>query len=105
MKSVRAQMELDDLAIISGMAETSPVSAQTPLGEPVERQVATVGRVHQHLEMKMVDPVTGKIVPRGTPGELCTRGYGVMLGYWEDARRDEQRRSTPRAGCTRATWR
>jgi fatty-acyl-CoA synthase len=66
------------------MAETSPVSVQTPLGEPVERQVGTVGRVHQHLELKMVDPITGKIVPRGTPGELCTRGYGVMLGYWED---------------------
>jgi fatty-acyl-CoA synthase len=84
LKSVRVQMELDDLAIISGMAETSAVSVQTPLGEPVERQLATVGRVHQHLEMKMVDPATGKIVPRGTPGELCTRGYGVMLGYWDD---------------------
>jgi fatty-acyl-CoA synthase len=84
LKSVRRHMELDDLAIISGTAETSGVSVQTPLGEPVERQVATVGRVHQHLEMKLVDPVTGKIVPRGTPGELCTRGYGVMLGYWED---------------------
>ena len=85
MKRVRARMDLDDLTVVSGMAETSPVSAQTALDEPLERQVATVGRVHPHLEIKIVDPVTGKIVPRGTSGEQCVRGYSVMLGYWEDA--------------------
>jgi fatty-acyl-CoA synthase len=84
MKRVRTHMHLGDLMVVSGMTESSPVSAQTALDEPLERQVATVGRVHPHLEIKIVDPVTGKIVPRGTPGEQCVRGYSVMLGYWED---------------------
>ena len=67
------------------MAETSAVSTQTALDEPLERQVATAGRVQPHLEIKIVDPVTGRIVPRGTSGEQCVRGYSVMLGYWDDA--------------------
>jgi fatty-acyl-CoA synthase len=84
MKRVRTSMHMEELTVVSGMTETSPVSAQTVLDEPLERQVATVGRVHPHQEIKIVDPVTGKIVPRGTPGEQCTRGYSVMLSYWED---------------------
>jgi fatty-acyl-CoA synthase len=84
LRRVGSEMAIEHVSVISGMTETSPVSAQTPLGEPAERAVATVGHVHQHLEMKMIDPASGKIVPRGTTGELCIRGYGVMLGYWED---------------------
>jgi fatty-acyl-CoA synthase len=84
MKKVRTQMHMDEVTIVCGMTETSPVSTQTALDEPIEKQVTTVGRVHPHLEMKIVDPATGVIVPRGTPGEQCTRGYSVMLGYWDD---------------------
>jgi fatty-acyl-CoA synthase len=65
------------------MTETSPVSTQTAVDDPVEKRTATVGRVHPHLEVKVVDEA-GRIVPRGVPGELCTRGYSVMLGYWND---------------------
>ena len=69
------------------MTETSPVSFQTHTDDPLDKRVATVGQIHPHVEVKVVDPVTGKIVPRGMPGELLTRGYSVMLGYWnnEDA--------------------
>jgi len=66
------------------MTETSPISTQTALDDPLEKRVATVGRVHPHLEVKVVDPDSGSVVPRGTPGERCTRGYSVMLGYWDD---------------------
>ena len=66
------------------MTETSPVSTQTALDDPLEKRVTTVGRVHPHVEIKIVDPATGETVPRGTPGEQCTRGYSVMLGYWDD---------------------
>jgi fatty-acyl-CoA synthase len=65
------------------MTETSPVSTQTRADDSVERRVSTVGRVHPHLEVKVVSPDTGRPMPRGEPGELCTRGYSVMLGYWE----------------------
>ena len=75
-----------EVTIAYGMTETSPVSFQTALDDPLERRVATVGRVQPHLEVKIVD-ADGRIVPRGTPGELCTRGYSVMLGYWDDAER------------------
>ena len=84
LKSVREQIELDELTIVGGMTETSPVSTQTPLDESRRAAGRDGGHVHPHVELKMVDPSTGKIVPRGTPGELCTRGYSVMLGYWED---------------------
>jgi fatty-acyl-CoA synthase len=67
------------------MTETSPVSTQTTRGAPIEKQVGTVGQVHPHLEIKIIDPETGRTLPRGTQGELCTRGYAVMLGYWDDA--------------------
>ena len=71
------------------MTETSPVSTQTTTDDPLERRVSTVGRVHPHVEVKIVD-AEGRIVPRGTPGEFCTRGYSVMLGYWDDAERTAQ---------------
>ena len=67
------------------MTETSPVSFQSAADDPIEMRVSTVGRVHPHVECKIIDPQTGEIVPRGTRGELCTRGYIVMLGYWDDA--------------------
>ena len=84
MKQVRTQMHMPQVTIICGMTETSPVSTQTMRDEPLEKRVSTVGRVHPHLEIKLVDPETGEIVTRGTPGEQCTRGYSVMLGYWDD---------------------
>jgi fatty-acyl-CoA synthase len=84
MKQVRARMHMDEVAIVCGMTETSPVSTQTAPGDPIDRRVGTVGRAHPHVEVKIVDPETGRAVPRGTPGEQCTRGYSVMLGYWDD---------------------
>jgi fatty-acyl-CoA synthase len=68
------------------MTETSPVSTQSRTDDPLEKQVSTVGQAHPHVEIKVVDSTTGRIVPRGMPGELCTRGYSVMLGYWNDAK-------------------
>ncbi|MEY7970805.1 AMP-binding protein [Saccharomonospora xinjiangensis] len=82
MKQVIERMGMAEVAICYGMTETSPVSTQTRADDSVERRVSTVGRVGPHLEVKIVDPETGLTVPRGTPGELCTRGYSVMLGYW-----------------------
>jgi fatty-acyl-CoA synthase len=84
MKQVIARMGMAEVAICYGMTETSPVSTQTRAHDSLERRVSTVGRVGPHLEVKIVDPVTGLTVPCGTPGELCTRGYSVMLGYWEE---------------------
>ncbi|MER7015553.1 AMP-binding protein [Saccharopolyspora sp. NPDC000359] len=83
MKQVIDRMGMREVSICYGMTETSPVSTQTRADDSLERRVSTVGRVGPHLEIKIVDPVTGLTVPRGTPGELCTRGYSVMLGYWE----------------------
>ncbi len=82
MKQVINQMGMSEVSICYGMTETSPVSTQTRVDDSIERRVATVGRVGPHIEVKVVDPATGLTVPRGTPGELCTRGYSVMLGYW-----------------------
>jgi fatty-acyl-CoA synthase len=87
MKKVVDRMHMDEVAICYGMTETSPVSTQTRVDDPLERRVGTVGRVGPHVEVKVVDPDTGRVVARGEPGELCTRGYSVMLGYWEDAQR------------------
>jgi fatty-acyl-CoA synthase len=84
MRRVKAEMHMDEVTICYGMTETSPVSSQTKRGTPLEKQVATVGEVHPHIEVKIVDPATGGTLPRGEPGELCTRGYSVMLGYWEN---------------------
>ena len=84
MKRVQSQMHMTEVAICYGMTETSPVSTQTAIDDPLEKRVGSVGKVHPHLEVKIIDPATGEIVPRGTPGELCTRGYSVMLGYWNN---------------------
>ncbi len=83
MKQVIDRMGMGEVSICYGMTETSPVSTQTRADDSIERRVSTVGRVGPHLEVKVVDPETGLTVPRGEPGELCTRGYSVMLGYWE----------------------
>ncbi len=84
MKRVQSEMHMPEVTICYGMTETSPVSTQTAVDDPLEKRTGTVGRVHPHLEVKIVDE-EGRIVPRNTPGELCTRGYSVMLGYWNDA--------------------
>jgi len=85
MKRVIAEMNMSEVAICYGMTETSPVSTQTRVDDDLDRRTATVGRVMPHLEVKVVDPASGLVVPRGEPGELCTRGYSVMLGYWADS--------------------
>jgi fatty-acyl-CoA synthase len=86
MRRAVAQMHLSEITIAYGMTETSPVSTQTTVDDPLERRVSTVGKVFPHIEIKVVDPA-GNIVPRGTSGELCTRGYSTMLGYWEEPAR------------------
>ncbi|MDD2990701.1 MAG: AMP-binding protein [Zoogloea sp.] len=83
MKRVIERMNMRDVTIAYGMTETSPVSFQSGTDDPIERRVSTVGRVQPHCEVKIID-TDGRIVPRGAPGELCTRGYSVMLGYWGD---------------------
>jgi fatty-acyl-CoA synthase len=83
MKRVVGEMHMAEVAICYGMTETSPVSVQTRVDDDLERRTATVGRVLPHVEVKVVDPVTGVTLPRGEAGELCTRGYSVMLGYWD----------------------
>ncbi|GAA0973867.1 3-[(3aS,4S,7aS)-7a-methyl-1,5-dioxo-octahydro-1H-inden-4-yl]propanoyl:CoA ligase [Nocardioides aquaticus] len=84
MKRCIAEMNMSEVAIAYGMTETSPVSCQTRADDDLDRRTASIGRVHPHLEIKVVDPATGETVGRGTTGELCTRGYSVMLGYWEE---------------------
>ncbi len=84
MKRCVNEMHMAEVAIAYGMTETSPVSCQTRADDDLERRTATIGRVHPHVEIKVVDPVTGETVPRGETGEFCTRGYSVMLGYWDD---------------------
>ena len=86
MSQVRSRMHMDEVTIGCGMTETAPLSTQTAVDDEVDKRVTTVGRVHPHVEVKIVDPETGATVPRGTPGEQCTRGYSVMLGYWDDER-------------------
>ena len=84
MRQVRERMHMGEVTIVCGMTETSPISTQTSRDDPLDKRVSTVGRVHPHVEVKLVDPATGATVPRGMPGEQCTRGYGVMLSYWDD---------------------
>ncbi len=84
MKRVVSEMGMTEVTICYGMTETSPVSTQTGADDDLDRRTSTVGRVHPHLEVKVIDPETGLTVPRGTPGEFCTRGYSVMLGYWDE---------------------
>jgi len=83
MKRVNNEMHMREVTIAYGMTETSPVSFQSAVDDPLERRVSTVGRIHPHVEVKIVD-LEGKIVKRGERGELCTRGYSVMLGYWDE---------------------
>jgi fatty-acyl-CoA synthase len=96
MKKVVDRMHMTEVAICYGMTETSPVSTQTRVDDPLERRVSTVGRVGPHVEVKVIDPDSGLVVDRGVAGELCTRGYSVMLGYWEDAERTAE--AVDRAG-------
>ncbi|MGI8627908.1 MAG: AMP-binding protein, partial [Geodermatophilaceae bacterium] len=84
MKRVINEMGMTEVTICYGMTETSPVSTQTLADDDLDRRTSTVGTVHPHLEVKIVDPDTGLTVPRGEPGEFCTRGYSVMLGYWNE---------------------
>jgi fatty-acyl-CoA synthase len=88
MKRVVDRMNMREVTIAYGMTETSPVSFQSSTDDPLDRRVSTVGRIQPHVEVKIVDG-EGRIVPRGTPGELLTRGYSVMLGYWGDERPTE----------------
>ena len=87
MRRVIERMHMSEVGIAYGMTETSPVSLQTAVDDPISKRVGTVGRVGPHLEVKVVDPESGATVERGEPGELCTRGYSVMLGYWEEPER------------------
>jgi fatty-acyl-CoA synthase len=84
MKRVQTEMHMEEVTICYGMTETSPVSAQTQRDDPLAKRTGSVGKVHPHVEVKVIDPVTSRMVLRGESGELCTRGYSVMLGYWED---------------------
>jgi fatty-acyl-CoA synthase len=87
MRRVIERMHMSEVGIAYGMTETSPVSTQTAFDDPVEKRVGSVGRVGPHLEVKIIDPVTGDTVARGERGEFCTRGYSVMKGYWNDPER------------------
>ena len=84
MKQVISEMNMTDVTIAYGMTETSPVSTQTMTTDTIDRRVSTVGRVHPHVEIKIIDPESGETVERGKDGEFCTRGYSIMLGYWND---------------------
>jgi fatty-acyl-CoA synthase len=84
MKRVISEMHMAEVTIAYGMTETSPVSCQTRPDDDTERRVSTVGRVHPHVEVKIINPDNGLVLPRGEPGEMCTRGYSVMLGYWNE---------------------
>lgn len=89
MRKVISEMNMTEVTICYGMTETSPVSFQSATDDPLEKRVSTVGRVHPHVQVKIIDE-SGEIVPRGISGELCTRGYSVMLGYWgEDEKTKE----------------
>src|SRR3954447_12207458 len=84
MKRRVSHMHMAEVSIAYGMTEPSPVSCQTRTDDDLDRRTATIGRAHPHVEIKIVDPDTGRTVERGQPGEFCTRGYSVMLGYWDD---------------------
>jgi fatty-acyl-CoA synthase len=90
MRQVIERMHMTEVTICYGMTETSPVSTQTGADDDIERRVSTVGRVHPHVEIKVVEPASGEVQPAGEPGEFCTRGYSVMLGYWEDPERTSE---------------
>src|SRR3954453_20848856 len=96
MKRCVSEMHMEDVTICYGMTETSPVSTQTGADDPLEKRVGTVGRVHPHVEVKVVNPESGAIVARGEPGELCTRAYSVMLGYWNEPEKTADATHPPR---------
>jgi fatty-acyl-CoA synthase len=96
MRKVVERMHMREVAICYGMTETSPVSTQTRVDDPLERRVGTVGRAGPHVEVRVIDPESGLVVERGVAGELCTRGYSVMLGYWEEPERTAE--AVDRAG-------
>jgi fatty-acyl-CoA synthase len=83
MRRVNETMNMREVTIAYGMTETSPVSFQSATDDPLDRRVSTVGRIHPHVEVKVVD-IEGRVLPRGERGELCTRGYSIMLGYWDE---------------------
>ena len=95
MKRVVAEMNMSEITIAYGMTETSPVSFQSSTDDPLERRVSTVGRIHPHVQVKIIDP-EGRTVPTGEKGELCTRGYNVMMGYWDEE--DKTREAIDAAG-------
>ncbi|HEU4354032.1 MAG TPA: AMP-binding protein, partial [Actinomycetota bacterium] len=97
MKQVVDRLHMTEVTICYGMTETSPVSFQSLPDDDLDQRVSTVGAIHPHVEAKIVDPTTGRTVPRGEPGELCTRGYLVMLGYWNDP-------NATRESVDRARW-
>ena len=90
MRRVVDEMHMEEVTICYGMTETSPVSTQTGAEDPLDKRVGTVGRIHPHVEIKVVDPDTGRVVEREQPGELCTRGYSVMLGYWNEPEKTDE---------------
>jgi fatty-acyl-CoA synthase len=90
MRKVQSIMHMPEVTICYGMTETAPVSTQSGTDDPLEKRVSTVGRIHPHVEIKIVDPNTSEVVPRGQAGELCTRGYSVMLGYWNNTEATSQ---------------
>ena len=90
MKRVKEQMNMHEITICYGMTETSPVSTRTKIGAPFEKQIYSVGTIHDHLEIKIINPETKAIVKRGENGELCTRGYSVMLKYWNSPQATQQ---------------
>ena len=89
MKRVQAEMHMEEVTICYGMTETSPVSFQSQVDDPLDKRTGTVGRIHPHVQVKIVDE-DGRVVPRGEQGELCTRGYCVMHGYWDEAERTKE---------------
>ena len=105
MKQVRSRMHMREVTIVCGMTETSPLSTQTAPDDPLEKRVADRRPRAPARRDQDRRPETGDIVPRGTPGEQCTRGYIVMLGYWNDADGDAPRDRRATAGCTPATSR
>jgi fatty-acyl-CoA synthase len=90
MKQVISEMNMTEVTIAYGMTETSPVSTQTGGDDDIDHRVSTVGRIHPHVEVKIINPDTGDVVDYGESGELCTRGYSVMLGYWNDPDRTRE---------------
>ena len=96
MRRVIDDMHMPEVEIAYGMTETSPVSMQTRVDAPIDKRVSTVGEVHPHVEVKIIDPDSGQLLPEGEVGEFCTRGYGVMLGYWDNE--DATRSSIDAAG-------